>query len=169
MKNSILKAALLIVLVSLCVGVPLVIFFMQTDLSTTENMEGDGTVSWTSPTTDELYSVFMVRPDDGWAVGLHKTIIHWNGTTWNNWTTPTKYVAYPTLYSVFMTSADDGWTVGSGGTILHWNGTTWTNVASPIDAIFNSVFMIGANDGWATRTNSTRPSVVTGTKSFCTS
>jgi hypothetical protein len=42
-------------------------------------------VSWsnfTNPTTEDLYSVYMVSASDGWAVGLQGTIISWTGTEW---------------------------------------------------------------------------------------
>ncbi|RLI15848.1 hypothetical protein DRO41_03500, partial [Candidatus Bathyarchaeota archaeon] len=35
-----------------------------------------------SPTTETLYSVFMVDANDGWAVGKNGTILHWTGTEW---------------------------------------------------------------------------------------
>jgi hypothetical protein len=82
LRSHVLKAGLLIVLVSLCVVVPIVILLRRTSLPETENTENDETVSWTSPTTAELYSVFMVNADDGWAVGGWGTIQRWTGTEW---------------------------------------------------------------------------------------
>jgi len=70
-RSAVLKASLLVVMLSLCVGVPVV------------NAEkGVVVLNWTSPTTRDLYSVFMVSTDDGWAVGSGGTIIRWNGTEW---------------------------------------------------------------------------------------
>jgi hypothetical protein len=87
----------------------------------------------------------MVSADDGWAVGWHGTIIHWNGTDWSTVTSPTTV----NLYSVFMVSASDGWAVGSAGTIIRWDGASWTNVTSPTTLGLFSVFMVSASDGWA--------------------
>jgi hypothetical protein len=137
LRSRILKACLLIVLVSLCVGLPIV------------KAEGDVAVSWTSPTTDELYSLFMVSADDGWAVGYHGRIIRWNGTTWNNVISHSVHSAEPALSSVFMVSADDGWAVGEHGKIIRWNGTSWNSVTSPTNHWLHSVFMVNADDGWA--------------------
>ena len=130
--RSFLKASLLVVMVLLCVGVPIV---------------NAGIMNWTSPTSAFLRSVFMVSPDDGWAVGQYGTIIHWNGTEWSTVTSPTSRF----LYSVFMVNADDGWAVGDEGTIVHWNGTEWSMVTSPTMSWeqFRSVFMVSADDGWA--------------------
>ena len=108
MLSSFLKASLLVMMVSLCVGVPIV--------------SAEGVVlSWTSPTTAILSSVFMVSADDGWAVGSGGTIIRWDGTEWSTVTSPTTVF----LYSVFMVSADDGWAVGNSGEIIQWTGTEW--------------------------------------------
>lgn len=68
-KSAVLKVILLVLMASLCVGVPIA------------NAEGV-VLNWTSPTTESLSSVFMVSADDGWAVGLWGTIIRWTGTEW---------------------------------------------------------------------------------------
>jgi photosystem II stability/assembly factor-like uncharacterized protein len=134
MWRSFFKASLLVLMVSLCMSVPIV------------NAEGV-VLNWTSPTTEILFSVFMVSADDGWAVGAYGIIIHWNGTEWNAVTSPTTRY----LWSVYMVSSSDGWAVGDYETIIHWDGTSWNNVTSPIPPRhpFYSVFMVGADDGWA--------------------
>ena len=53
---------------------------------------------------------------DGWAVGSDGCIIRWDGTSWNNVTSPT--TAW--LNSVDMISSTDGWIVGADGNIYHW-------------------------------------------------
>jgi hypothetical protein len=71
-------------------------------------------------------------------------IIHWNGTNWSNFMSPT-----PNPHnSVSMVNANDGWAVGDEGTIIHWNGTSWNNVTSPLAGL-RSVLMVSANYGWA--------------------
>jgi photosystem II stability/assembly factor-like uncharacterized protein len=36
---------------------------------------------WTSPTTSNLNSVYMLNATEGWAVGDRGTIIHWDGAS----------------------------------------------------------------------------------------
>ena len=128
-RNFGLKASLLVVMVALCVCVPIV------------NAE---VVNWTSPTTEWLYSVFMLSSDDGWAVGNVGTIIHWDGTEWSNVTSPTTQ----SPKSVYMVSSDDGWAVGIYCPIIHWDGTEWSTVTSPAGGFLRSVYMVSSDDGW---------------------
>jgi len=114
------------------------------------------------PTYANLASVCIVNADDGWAVGQtvqnivsgYKTwvwtIIHWNGSSWTNSTSPPEIGN--NLFSVAMANSVDGWAVGPFGTILHWNGTQWSLWAeypSSTLAAFNSIYLINADDGWA--------------------
>lgn len=105
-------------------------------------------------TQTELFSISMVSPDEGWAVGGQTwyaendpnpgtmVLYHYKNGQW----TPT-YIpfndpnwpdsAYPVLRSVSMVSADDGWAVGATtngsieGFFLHYDGTTW-HIVKPI-------------------------------------
>jgi photosystem II stability/assembly factor-like uncharacterized protein len=102
-------------------------------------------LDWSSPTLNDLYSVFMINASDGWVVGAGGTVIHWNGVQWSN-------VASSTLLdlnSVFFFNDSEGWAVGQSGLILEWNGTSWNPMPGPTNADLNSVFMINADDGWA--------------------
>ena len=121
-----------------------------------------------APTTNEdLNSVSMVSPTNGWAVGNAGTIIRWNGTSWSNYApSPTNEV----LNSIFMISSTNGWAVGNTGTIIRWDGTSWSlwqqanatalrwNGASWSDRSgllpigineLRSVSMLSYADGWA--------------------
>ena len=159
-----LKVILLIMIVSLCVGVPIImrtraaaltlgsVFMVGADdgwavgeAGTTIHWNGTDWNTWTSSTTEYLSSVFMVSSSDGWAVGRSGTIIRWNGTVWNPVTSPTT----SWLRSVFMDGADDGWAVGEDGTTIHWNGSAWNTVPSPTVLNLWSVFMVKADDVWA--------------------
>ena len=74
--------------------------------------------SWqivTSPTTKELYSLFMISSSEGWAVGLNGVILHYSGGSWSLYTSPTTN----SLYSVHMLSSFDGWAMG--GKILQYS------------------------------------------------
>jgi len=104
-KFTCLKASLFIFVVSLC---------------TTSLIVNAQAASWskvTSPTKVSLESVNMVSPTDGWAVGQRGIIIRWDGTNWNNVTSPNNY---RWLWSVHMVSPTDGWIVGADGTIYRW-------------------------------------------------
>jgi len=103
-----------------------------------------------------LNSVFMLGPNEGWAVGDAGTVLHYTVTggvgTWNVVTVnglPTgpiqQQVGYSAnLNSVFMLSPTSGWAVGGipplctptpcspvGPVIIYWDGTHWTPVATP--------------------------------------
>ena len=129
-----------------------------------------------SPSTiHPLNSVFMLGPNEGWAVGDNATILHYTVTgsvgTWNVVTvsgTPT-ISTYANLTSVFMLSPTVGWAVGgiqsqnsfsAGPVILYWDGLKWTPVATPsipggisptghTTATLKSVFCLSANNCWA--------------------
>jgi len=106
-----------------------------------------GTVS--GPAGD-LYSVFMVNPSDGWAVGAfagNPLILHYAGGSWNQVPSPTSGVI---LRSVFMIDSNNGWAVGSNGVILRYSGGAWGSMASPTTKTLRSLYMIGGDsDGWA--------------------
>ena len=96
-----------------------------------------------------LTGVTAISRTDAWAVGyyrdlntngFHTLVLHWDGTSWTQITSPS-----PTggpgqgsfLMSVSAVSSSDVWAVGqySNGAnqtlVLHWNGKSWTSVASP--------------------------------------
>lgn len=78
LRSTVSKTCLLVVLMMLSISVPIV---------SAQSMLLD----WTSPTKAGLSSVFMLNANDGWAVGEGGGIIHWNGTDWNNVTSPAIY------------------------------------------------------------------------------
>jgi len=112
-----------------------------------------------SPTTPTalppLNAVFMVSPNEGWAVGDQATVLHYTVTggigTWNVVAVgglPSSQLPPPNLNSVYMLSPISGWAVGgiptgmhppgiptfaspAGPIILYWDGTHWTRVATP--------------------------------------
>jgi len=100
---------------------------------------------WPSPTLATFWSIHMVSPSDGWAVGSGGTIIRWNGVSWYTWPSPTEEL----LFSVYMVDANDGWATGARGTILHWNGGSWETVESPTTQNLYGVTMTSADSGYA--------------------
>jgi photosystem II stability/assembly factor-like uncharacterized protein len=101
-----------------------------------------------SATPTDLYSVSMVSPSEGWAVGgsgSSPEILHYNGGTWMQ--TPAPPVN-GILRSVFMVDGSNGWAVGDNGAILRYSGS-WGSVSAPTTNTLRSIFMVSAGDGWA--------------------
>ena len=106
---------------------------------------------------------------DAWAVGYYYSgtadqslILHWDGTSWTQVTSPNPGAVYTSLSGVRATSPSNAWAVGgySTGTpdrtlILHWDGSAWKQVTSPNpggatrDNDLSSVTATSANDAWA--------------------
>jgi len=86
------------------------------------HFHGSSWVRIPNPSGSTLYSVFLVSPMEGWAVGLDGTITHTidGGATWTNQTSGT----YVDLRDVFFTSPTNGYAVGNNGTILHYTQLT---------------------------------------------
>ncbi len=81
--------------------------------------------SGTSPSSRALRSVWGTSASDVYAVGDAGTVLHWNGTDWEEQTTPTT----KNLLVVRGSSATDVWAAGQDGTVLHTNngGATWVD------------------------------------------
>ena len=100
-----------------------------------------------------IYSVYMVSPTEGWAVGAGGAIFHYFGGEWNSFTSPIQCTVAPctALRSVFMISPTEGWAVGDKGIIIHYSAGTWSGPVSPGTTSNNlfSVFMVSSTEGWA--------------------
>jgi len=97
----------------------------------------------------DLYDVFFVNADAGWAVGAHGTVLHSTdgGATWVVQASGT----VERLRSVFFVDRAHGWAVGARGTIIYTTdgGQTWVRQPSPVDdEAFVAVEMQGMTDGW---------------------
>jgi hypothetical protein len=123
---------------------------------------------------NELTAVSADSATDAWAVGTilasggvtDTLILHWNGKSWSQVSSPTPVNSYLNLAGVSAISASDAWAVGTyynnttntyDTLILHWNGSRWSKVSSPDpDATgenrLNAVSADGANDVWAVGT-----------------
>jgi hypothetical protein len=116
----------------------------------------------------ELTSVASNSAQDAWAVGFYYTgvdksmILHWNGSSWKQVTSPNPGSQGTFLYGVRATSASSAWAVGSAfnGTadktlIVRWDGSAWTQVKSPNPGgatqnnDLSSVAVTSATDAWA--------------------
>jgi len=98
-----------------------------------------------SPTEENLYSVYFVNSNDGWAVGDRGTIIHYDGSEWHNVVTPVNC----NLHDVYFVSSHNGWAVGDSGTILHYDGNYWQNISSfNSKHSFTSIYFVSDNIGY---------------------
>ena len=116
----------------------------------------------------ELTSVASNSAQDAWAVGFYYTgvdksmILHWNGSSWKQVTSPNPGSQGTFLYGVRATSASSAWAVGSAfnGTadktlIVRWDGSAWKQVKSPNPGgatqnnDLSSVAVTSATDAWA--------------------
>ncbi len=120
-----------------------------------------------------LNSVFMLGPNEGWAVGDSGavpggTVLHYTVTggvgTWSV-VTVTALPVGANLNSVFMLSRTSGWAVGgilppgppAGPVIIYWDGTHWTLVSTPTvpggplasPPTLRSIYCPASNDCWA--------------------
>ncbi len=102
-----------------------------------------------SAIASDLYSVYMLNPSEGWAVGGIGTtpvILHYTGGTWAQ--VPTLPIGGG-LRGVFMIDSSDGWAVGFNGAILHYSGGSWALASSPTSNTLRSIFMLSSSEGWA--------------------
>ncbi len=118
-----------------------------------------------SPSTDasELFGVSAISPSNAWAVGFYvdtaanadkALILHWNGATWSQVTSPSPGTEGPT--SVSADSGSDAWVAGDstvGTMTLHWNGIAWSQVPSPNPSSqvnrLSGVSAISPSNAWA--------------------
>jgi len=91
-----------------------------------------------------VLDIEMLGPDDGWAVGWSR-IMHWDGGTWTQVTSPEAGASY---YGLDAVSRRDIWAVDGRGVIVHYDGSQWTKVASPVTEWLTDVSMASASDGW---------------------
>jgi hypothetical protein len=104
----------------------------------------DGTwAAETSPTTNDLSSIWATSGGRAWAVGAAGTILRRDTAGWHTVASPTSN----DLNGVWAAADDDAWAVGSKD-VLHWDGAAWTLAyASPHR--LNAVWGRAANDVWA--------------------
>lgn len=92
-----------------------------------------------------LFSVYMISPSEGWAVGAGGAIMHFMSGQWMPVASPTT----EKLNSIYMLSSSEGWAVGDNGTILHYTGGNWQKDPSLGYNQLLSLYMVSASEGWA--------------------
>lgn len=98
-----------------------------------------------SPTSEMIRDMDFLTSDDGWFVGNHGTILHYQNGEINLVPTPTK----ETIWAVDMVTPDYGFAVGKHGLILFFNGKSWQQITSPTQAMLHDLEMIDKEHGWA--------------------
>ena len=72
------------------------------------------------PQGNRLFSLWGSASNDVFAVGTAGTIIHFNGTSWNQMSFDTDQY----IYDVWGSSANDVFAVGMSGIVLHYDGNS---------------------------------------------
>jgi photosystem II stability/assembly factor-like uncharacterized protein/sugar lactone lactonase YvrE len=92
-----------------------------------------------------LHGVWSTSPSDVYIVGRRGTILHFNGTDWQNIPPPSRR----TLYSIWGSDADNIFAVGQRGTIVHYDGSAWTLMPSSTHKSLYAVRGTSASDVYA--------------------
>lgn len=106
----------------------------------------------TSGVTQDLYGIFFIDANNGWAVGDAGTIIHTTngGSSWEKQTSG----SLEDFSAVVFFDVNSGWVTGSNGIILHTTngGTNWVSQANPLSgksSTIKGLSFVDANIGWA--------------------
>lgn len=81
-----------------------------------------GEISDTYNTSAFIFSMAVIKKDNGWAVGSPSTFLHFDGQTWEK---PAFSYNFPSLKSVFFSDENNGISVGYEGTILTFSDNIW--------------------------------------------
>jgi photosystem II stability/assembly factor-like uncharacterized protein len=111
----------------------------------------DRGVSWQiqqSGTSEPLFRISLVSPDEAWISGAYGTILHTTngGKSWQKQQTGTE----EHLFGIHFIDERRGWAVGSRGTVLSTTdgGTTWVSHSIDGDIILNDVRLVDGQRGW---------------------
>lgn len=119
--------------------------FISADNGKIIRWNGSSWSDFTSPSSNDLFSIEMLSSTDGYIVGQSGEALKWNGSAWSSVSTPTGN----NLYGLDMVSGIFGVAVGANGTILHWDGATWNTVTSPTTQDLQSVHLTSTTNGYA--------------------
>ena len=116
----------------------------------------DGGASWTridAPVDVPLWGVFVLAPDDVWAVGGDAfdsdgigVIVHFIGGAWAEVPMPALDRDSPALFKVWASGGSDVHAVGMDGVILHYDGSGWAQVPSDTRADLISLWGTGPDE-----------------------
>ncbi|HOV12126.1 MAG TPA: T9SS type A sorting domain-containing protein [Bacteroidales bacterium] len=102
-----------------------------------------GFAQWTAIDSNNVNTIWLVQPNDGWAFG--NDFRNWDGT---NWTTVLQDSAFGAEACAF-TAPDEGWVFGwYQDSLYRYNGSVWTKQYSGMAGIRYCDFF-DSNHGWA--------------------
>lgn len=116
----------------------------------------DSGTTWTAQSntlsSQDLYSVYYVTANTGWAVGNDGTILNTVNPT-PMWEPQATVSTTQSLNSVYFVDKNTGWAVGNAGVYATTNsGTAWApqgnQLSLELDSL-NAVYFENANTGWA--------------------
>lgn len=110
--------------------------------------DGNGWTKLSSPTKEDLQSVWGPTKSELWAVGARGTILRLTGGVWEQQASPVQSA----LYDIWGSGAADIWAVGSSGTLLHFDGGSWSASTEGSDDL-RGVWGTSAQDVWAVGAN----------------
>lgn len=99
----------------------------------------------TPATANALFGVYGTSATTLIAVGVGKTILRLNGTSWTAMMPPPG-TGFPVLRAIHGTSANQMYTVGDSGTVWSFDGTTWSIESFPVQTQLNGVFVFSASE-----------------------
>ena len=105
---------------------------------------------WTevaSPTDNIIYDITFSTHDQGWAVGLEGTMLHYNGVGWEVY----DGLAGNSFNRVVFTVENEGWAITGEGKIFRYDGNTW----SPDFTVtggkgLHTLYFLDTGEGYAT-------------------
>lgn len=107
-------------------------------------------------TSNNLNGLVILSPNNGWAVGNAGTILHYDGSSWNQIPSGTTADLYGISFGPpSAPNPNAGFAVGGSAgsaTALAWSGVAWstaTSGLSPSAGKLTSVFLVSSTEGWA--------------------
>jgi hypothetical protein len=105
----------------------------------------------TSGTTTNLKDVYGFSASDIWACGFNGTVIHYDGSKWND-VSPKATDTY--FQGIWGTSKSDIWAVGHpyfkpDESVWHYDGSAWKKVPPPRTSYLNAVWGVSTSQVWA--------------------
>lgn len=114
----------------------------------------DGGLTWQDvsiPTGQDIFAIFFIHPDTGWAVGTvdSQAVIFYTPDGGQTWIRQFSGVVQP-LYDIHCVDANTCWAVGDGGTILATSdgGNTWAVRNSGTTQALFAVHFVNPVHGW---------------------
>lgn len=95
------------------------------------------------------YGIFGTAPDDVWAIGRPRTLIHKDASGWSIVPGPDDEWGCD-LVRGWASSKKNAWLIGRGGCIFHWDGAAWEKIPSGVTENLYSIHGADAENVWIT-------------------